>query len=288
MTRYLEYSFSSDPDAHGTMVDGEGDGFLARVGAWCSGQPAAERWHEAVARFTRTTGARHFYLKVDWRHGRAARWTIYGRYPEPVERRALDLALCAPASFRWNGAPPHDLSAILGDGGRWMIGLRGSADGSLATSLYVRILRPRARFVADQLPLLSARLALPDSVAATVAATLSPITGLAYPAWIGIDSPTDDRPAVLKIDVAGIVLGQALSFAAAAGASPRCLTRLAGAARGMRVDVATYLGTKFAAQGFAGWKLYMEAHPTVVGIPRGPRLRDGLWGLPPTAAVQPW
>jgi hypothetical protein len=91
---------------------------------------------------------------------------------------------------------------------------------------------------------------------------------------IGVDagSDTDPRAATLKFNPSNIPLEQALAFLAEKGASIARLEQLGALAQTLRGSLVSYLGVRYDARGFSGWRTYFSTRPCQIGSSAVPRV----------------
>jgi hypothetical protein len=271
--RAVEYSFGADADRYGTMLTGSGPEFLTRVRQFGESMEFALRWSGAIRRVVAQVQPQGFFFKVDWRNECIERLTLYCRFERAVDEAILRSALAAAAPLAWEGPQPNSIGRLLGESSPRIIGLRVDSKGRYSTALYFRIRVPRSQFMCDQLPPLLSQLSMPESVATQIDRSLASLLGSAYPPMLGIDTPHGQESAILKLDVAGVFLAEALAFVSRMGAPEVRVRELGCVGRALRLELLNYVGTKFGPRGYVGWKLYMPIRPQASAWTFGPALR---------------
>lgn len=262
LARELEYSHGNDAALEGIMLSGSGSAFLDRITEFSDSRQGGDQWSRAAKLFTNALQPDGFFFKVDWRGiNQVEQLTLYCRYRGPIGDRSFTDALRASTRFTWGGPPPSILAEAVNETGPCIIGLRIDGADRYRTALYFRLLGVRSQVLDDHLPTLLARLRIPSRVAVEVADTAGGLTAHLYPSMVGVDSPTDSVPTLVKLDVAGVFLRDAMAFAAHRGADPAHLAAIAAIARAARLQMVNYVGLKFGSNGYAGWKLYLPVRP---------------------------
>jgi hypothetical protein len=269
----VEYSFDEDVERHGTMLTGKGPEFLSRVRLFGESLEFARPWAVAIGQVVARVQPHGFFFKADWRNECIERLTLYCRFERPIDEEVLRSALAAAAPLAWEGPQPNSLGRLLGEPSPRIVGLRVDSNGGYSTALYFRIRVPRSQFMRDQLPPLLLQLSLPESMATQIDRSLASLLGSAYPPMLGIDTPRGQESAVLKLDVAGVFLAEALAFISRMGAPRKRVQELGCVGRALRLELLNYVGTKFGPTGYAGWKLYMPIRPQSSTWTIGPTLR---------------
>ncbi len=110
--QYVEYSVEEDPGRLGTMIFGDGD-FLDDVARFLPTFSGAEDWLRALRRFCSRAKPVNYLLKVDWREETIVAVSIYCRFIENINAKALADALADAPPLVWQG-PLHGRDSASG------------------------------------------------------------------------------------------------------------------------------------------------------------------------------
>jgi len=267
----VEYSFDAAPDRRGVMVGGK-PGFLTAVQQFAAGLPFAADWTWSTQRFTELVRPDAFLLRCDCRAEEIMAITLYCRFPMEPDDNAFCRYMRAARPFTWTGPSPGAIAALLGVPGPRGIGFRVDATGDRQTALYYRVQADTGKLPPEVLPQLVRVCGLPESLAETIGADIHSLYPPGPVGVIGVDCGEDGWAKALKFDPANVPLSKALSFLGARLASVARMEELSSVARSLRAQWVSYLGAKYGAEGFAGWRVYFSVRPDLLPGPLLPRI----------------
>lgn len=274
--RQIEYTFGEDPAEVGALIVGLGSDFLARVGRFSNALLNGQEWARSIVSFTGSAEPLLYYLKVDRDGADVKRATLYSRFADPVPEATLEAALSPSVMSLWKGPSPHEIGRLVETKGPWCIGLRVEADGQCGLSMYYEVDARRDDFRDRLLGPLVAGLGWPGEIAGRIAADLPAIYEPGKLGVLGLASGAGAEGLTLKLDAFDVPLRRALAYVAGKGASAARLSELASTVQRLGAGRVSYVGSKYDANGFGGWKLYVAVRPLHHAAALAPRLVSAL------------
>lgn len=267
----VEYSFDTVPDRRGLMVGGK-QGFLVSVGQFAAGLPFAADWMWAVQHFTAVVHPDAYLLRADCRAEEVIAITLYCRFPMEPDDHVFLRYMDAARPFAWTGPSPASIAATLGLPGPRGICFRVDENGHRQTALYYRVEADNASLPPDVLPQLVRVCRLPEGLAETISADIHALYPPGPVGVIGVDGGEDGRAEALKFDPANVPVSKAITFLGTKHVSAARIADLSSVARSLRAQWVSYLGAKYGAEGFAGWRVYFSVRPNLLAVPLVPRI----------------
>ncbi len=267
----IEYSFDANLDRHGVTVRG-GDGFAGVVGEFARSTPFAAQWAWAIQRFDRRVQPDSFLFRVDWCADAVLALSLYCRFRHEPSDEAYADAMQAARPHVWQGPAPGVLAAVLGVPGPRGVGFRVHRSGALRVSAYFRVDSPVTILGPDALDRLMDASSFPAEVADRILADLEQIHPVGLAGIVGVDAGSPERGHALKFNSPDVPLANALAFLSSRGAEPAALARLGIVSRALRSPSVSYLGTRYDAAGFTGWRAYFSAEPAQHATAEAPRV----------------
>jgi hypothetical protein len=266
----LEYSFGEDAAVVGVMTAGAGD-FVQRAAAFAASLPYAREWRRQVLAFAAAVHPLNYLIRADWRGRAIGDVTLYCRFPLAIPQDQVQHALSDAGFDEWSGPDAWDLARLLGLDAPTGIALRIDGSGRSHAAVYYRVEMAAAEFFGRALRLLLARLSFGAESNAMLEYDFPRLHTGNVTGVVGIDGGTH---AALKIDPANVPLPVALEFFRRRGASEQRVRQLAHVARSLAARRASYVGMKYDAAGFRGWKLYLSLMPCAMPNALAPVLDD--------------
>jgi hypothetical protein len=232
----------------------------------------AGEWAWAVSQFARLARPDAYLLRVDWLGRGVQSISLYCRFPREPDDVMFAELLAAAQPFRWRGPAPHDVASVLQLPGPRGVGLRVDALRRLHMALYFRVPASVTSLEEETVERLVDVCGYPESVAESVRTDLRVLYHGRAAGVIGVDAGSDHRAAALKFNPSNVPLDQALTFLAAKGASAARLEQLGALAQTLRGSLVSYLGVRYDANGFSGWRTYFSAQPRRIGSAGVPRV----------------
>jgi len=253
----VEYSIDHRPGVHGITVPLRGaiHAELGRVAA-AAGFPGT--WLSTVSRLLDAMLPDTVLLRIDTDGLRIGALTAYLRFTREPEAATLQALLAAASRLAAQPAPLAALAQALRCPGARGLGVRTGVDGAERLSVYFRVERDLQSFGADTVRDLADVFGWPGAHCAELAQALRALHPGGSVGVIGTDLDAGGAPQTLKCDPANVPLARALPFLLAHGADmERCLALC----RTLRARTLSYLGVKYDATGFAGWRAYFSCRP---------------------------
>jgi hypothetical protein len=265
----VEYSIDDDPRRRATTVAGGAD-FSGRVRNFASELPFAAVWMWAVDRFVEQVRPDSYLLRVDWQGETPLAVTIYCHFPIEPDTRTFAAAIRAAHPIAWTGPDAGAIAAALGVRGPRGVGLRVIATGSCSAAVYFRV--PETRHV-DGVRALSALSELLRFPAALTEGIHEDLRGLSYTSGgvVGV-GPDENEHVCLKLNPPNVATARALAFLTAKGAPLARLDAINDLAISLRAESLSYLGVRYDAEGFKGWRAYFSLDSYRVAVPLQPRI----------------
>jgi hypothetical protein len=288
----VELSFGADPERHGTMTNGQGQGVLDAIESYAQtvpfAAPVAGGWVDHVLRFCADTEPFGFFCKVDWHRNEAERLTVYCRYRNgSVEQGRLEES-SRVHGFAWPTAALKSVRAAFGTE-PFLVGLRVDRDGRRQLSVYYVVKPSFDGLVSELVPALTGACGLPSGVPERAAADLrqlhEPDTFDRLGVELGVQCSEDGH---LRATVYLREIGHetALRFVDAG-------RRLVELTEALPTKHFLYVGVRYDRTGRSGWKLYTLLRPVrpidelpLAGPPDAGLLNSGFRG-PATGATLP-
>ncbi|MFN0128334.1 MAG: hypothetical protein ACKV19_16800 [Verrucomicrobiales bacterium] len=270
----VEYSYDSVGSRHGVMISGS-SAMLDRVGQFASGLPYAGDWAWAMRRFSGNVRPDAFLLRIDCSGERVAGLTLYCRFPTVLTDESFDLALSTARPFQWLGPAPSILATTLGVPGPRGVGFRVSEDGEHKTALYFKLGGNSRSLGSEPLAQLATHCGLPEELAQTIREDIQGLYPQGPIGVVGFDSSDTSGKTTLKFDPANVPLRQTFNFLRGKGTDEQRISELTDTADSLRAMWVSYLGVKYNAQGFVGWRVYFSVKPGRVPAPDAPSISVG-------------
>ncbi|HZT60796.1 MAG TPA: hypothetical protein VFA21_19490 [Pyrinomonadaceae bacterium] len=256
----IEYSFAEDVNTFGTMVPGDVS-LLTRLEEFVAGTLFGGDWLVAVSRIAEYVRPDAYLFKVDWCQGLALALTLYFRFPQPPDEATFKATMIRARPFRWLGPSPQAVAASLKVPGPRGMGVRMDWRGRGHVAVYYRVTDDVREFGPRLVQLLRV-CGLPEGHAPLIEQDLRPLYAPGEVGVIGIDGGASEYTVgSLKLDPANVPFYKAWSFLAAKGVSAPTLAALKELSNTLRAGSLSYLGAKYNADGFAGWKAYFSTEP---------------------------
>jgi hypothetical protein len=262
INRHVEYSFDEDLTSQGTMIVGTGEDFFARVQRFSRVLPHGQIWMQAVEQFVKCTNPSAYFLRVDGNSINIDDVTFYSRFFTPIDEKTLTTALSQLSSFNWTGPPPHEFGYVVESEGPQGVGLRIDTDGQCSMAIYYDVSANRDDFCKRLLSPLVAYLGCPDQVATLIAEDVSALYSSEKMGVLGLGVDSTSSTPTLKLDAYNIALGRALTFVASKGTPSTSMSQLTHVMQCLRSEHLNYVGIKYSARGFIGWKFYIAVQPS--------------------------
>jgi hypothetical protein len=272
----VEFSFDEDPSGHTTMVKGD-RGFFGPVARFARSVDFAAGLIWAASRFVEAVVPDAYLLRVDWRDGAATAVSLYCRFPRTPDVAAFEAALATAWPLHWSGPAPHAVAAALGVAGPRGVGLRADAMGRERVALYFTVDGFAGDFESARLAGLVAAVGFADTVTEVIRADVRELFSEGPVGVIGIDPGREAAAGGLKLNPANVPVETAMAFLARKGAAPDRLEQLRQTARALRATSLSYVGVRYDAAGYAGWRVYLTVIPRRTSAP----------GLPAVAVDDP-
>jgi hypothetical protein len=268
----VEYRFDADRTGHTTMVRGA-EGFFPQVEAFASSVEFAGDFMWSVARFVDVVGPDSYLLRADWRGPDCDALSLYCRYRRVPDETGFDSSLALAWPMRWTGPSPHAVATALGVDGPRGLGFRVDDRGRQRVALYFKVDRFVGDFDSDALDRVTAAVGFSSAVAESIRADLRDLFASGPVGVIGVDPGRAEAEAGgLKLNPANISVDQALAFLTAKGADSHRIAEIRDIARALRAASLSYLGIRYDATGFAGWRTYMSVVPRQYRSPGMPQV----------------
>ena len=262
INRHVEYSFDEDLNSQGTMIVGTGEDFLAKVQRFSKLLPHSHTWAQDVETFVKCANPPAYFLRVDGSSTDINDVTFYTRFFTPIDEVTLTSALSQLSAFNWTGAPPHEFGDVVESEGPQGVGLRIDASGECSMAIYYDVHSNRDDFCNRLLKPLVAYLGWNDQIVSTINEDIFALYPPGKIGVIGVGMDSKGSIASLKLDANDIALDQALSFIANKGTPSSRLSQLTQVLQGLCSKRLNYVGVKYSASGFSGWKCYIAVQPS--------------------------
>ncbi|MEV0115914.1 hypothetical protein AB0H77_22140 [Streptomyces sp. NPDC050844] len=275
----VELSFDEDPHARTAMVAG-GPELAAAALEFSTDLPFAALWAWSTARFVSAVGPDAHLFRVDW-HGETVRaLSLYCRFPKEPDDTEFASALSTAAPVAWTGPPPGVIAQALGVAGPRGLVLRVDGKGHVRVALYYRVPLPASALPPSAVEWLLLSTGLPTSVGDILERDMRELFGHGPVGIVGLDAAPDGGAGALKLNPANVPTAQALRFLAQHGASESRTAELGFIARTLRARWVSYLGVRYNAHGWAGWRIYFSIEPWRLRAPGAPDLVTDRSSLP--------
>jgi hypothetical protein len=261
INRHVEYSFDEDPTSQGTMTVGSGEGFLARVQRFSKDLPYGQIWTQDVETFVKCANPPAYFLRVDGNSTDINDVTFYSRFFTPIDKATLTATLSQLSTFSWTGPPPHEFGHVVESEGPQGVGLRIDTDGQCSIAIYYNVVANRDDFCKRLLRPLVKYLGWTDQVATLIAEDVFALYSSGKMGVVGLGADSTGSTPTLKLDAFNVALGHALEFLVSKGTASSCVSRLAHTVHSLRSEHLNYVGIKYNASGFIGWKFYVALQP---------------------------
>jgi hypothetical protein len=268
----VEYSFDADRTRHTTMVRGA-EGFFPQVEAFASSVEFAGDFTWSVARFVDAVAPDSYLLRADWRSTECDALSLYCRYRRVPDEASFNSALALAWPMRWTGPAPHVVAAALGVDGPRGLGFRVDDRGRHRVALYFKVDRFVGDFDSASLDHVTAAVGFSSAVAESIRTDLRDLFVSGPVGVIGVDPGGAEGVAGgLKLNPSNISVDRALAFLTAKGADSHRIAEIREIARALRAASLSYLGIRYDASGFAGWRTYMSVVPRQYRSPGMPQV----------------
>ena len=275
--RATEYSFDARPGWHGTMVAG-GPGFFDSIAAYAGGLSFAADWLWQLRRFVAAANPDSYLFRVDWFEGVPRKLTAYCRFPVEPDAASFDRAVERIGPTRWTGPSTDAVAGALGLEGPRGIGFEVDLGGVPDLSTYFRVPADTRALPNGATARLAAAAGLDAALADHIERDLRALYTGGTVGVIGVDNGLDGQTDALKFNPPNVALETAIEFLAAKGARPSRIADIVTVAHALRARWMSYLGVRYGAAGFAGWRVYLSVAPQRFPPPLAPR-----WAVEPDA-----
>jgi hypothetical protein len=253
----VEYSFDEQEGRHGTTVRGD-PGFVSYVEELAAAAPVAGEWAWAARRFADYVRPDSYLLRVDWEDDVIDCLSLYCRFPREPSDVEFDAAMERAKPLHWSGPSPRRVAEVLGQPGPRGVGLRVDRAGRHHVAVYYTVATVIERLPAAAIEQLIDVCGLPGALVETVHSDVASLYPPPGPVGvIGIDA----GPTAIKLNPANVPFERAFAFMTARGAAATRIRGLREIANALRARWLTYLGVRYAARGFSGWKAYFSTVP---------------------------
>ena len=265
----VEYSVDDDPRRQAITVAG-GAGFPSRVRNFASRLPFAAAWMWTIDRFVEQVRPDSYLFRVDWQGETPLAVTIYCHFPIEPDSPTFAAAIRAAHPVAWTGPDAGAVAAALGVHGPRGVGLRVIATGSCSAAAYFRVPETRHAEGVRVLSALSQVLRFPAPLTEAIEEDL---LGLSYTSGgvVGV-GPDEDGRICLKLNPPNVVTARAFAFLAGKGAPSARIDAINDLAISLRAESLSYLGVRYDADGFKGWRAYFSLDSYRVAVPLEPRI----------------
>jgi len=233
-----------------------------------------------MRRFANHVRPDSYLLRADWRGGEAEGVTLYCRFPREPRDDEFVMALARAGPLCWGGPPPSVLAAALGVPGPRGVGVRVDRAGRCQVAAYFRIPASVAALSAQTVDAVVGACGLPGTLAPEIRRDVHALYVGGTVGVVGV-GPGPAGPAMtLKLNPPNVPVGRAFTFLNARGAPAARLEAIASVVRSLRAELVNYLGVRYDACGFAGWRVYLSVAPGSFPIAGGVRLAVEHSGIP--------
>jgi hypothetical protein len=267
----VEYSFDATAGRFGVMVGGK-QGFLRAVEWLASGLPFAADWAWTVQRFTALVNPDAFLLRVDCQRETITALTLYSRFPAEPDCATFRRYMQAARPFEWRGPEPGAVAAVLGVPGPRGIAFRVNTRMEPQTAVYYRVPAETVDLSSTVLPRLVEVCGLPETLSGRIGADIHALYPRGPVGVVGMDSGQGGCTPALKFNPANVPLSKAISFLSAKQAPAEMIAKISEVANSLRAQWMSYLGAKYNAEGFAGWRAYFSVRPDMLNAPLLPAI----------------
>jgi hypothetical protein len=267
--RGVEYSVDDDPRRHAVTVAGS-TSFIDIVRGFAGGLPFATGWTWGIDRFVEQVRPDAYLFRVDWQGEHPVAVTLYCRFPIEPDSSAFAAAMRAAYPIPWEGPDPGIAAAALGIPGPRGVGLRVVATGSCSAAVYFRVPEIRPAEANSVLAAVVEALHLPLHLAEAVQEDLR---GLSSTSGGVVGIGTDAEGVVsLKLNPPNVPTARAFAFLLDKGAHEARIDAISNLAISLRAASLSYLGVRYGADGFTGWRAYLSLEPYRIAVPMIPRI----------------
>lgn len=261
INRHVEYSFDEDLTSQGTMTVGAGEAFLAKVQHFSKVLPHGQIWIQDIETFIKCANPPAYFLRVDGNSTVINDVTFYSRFFTPIDEATLTTALSQLSTFNWTGPSPHELSHVVESEGPQGVGLRIDTDGECSMAIYYGVTANRDDFCKRLLSPLVKYLGWTDHVATLIAEDVFALYSSGMMGVVGLGADNKGSTLALKLDAFNVGLGHALEFLLSKKTVSSYVSQLAHTVHSLRAENLNYVGIKYNASGFIGWKFYVALQP---------------------------
>jgi hypothetical protein len=273
----VEYSMDVDPRRHAVTVAGDA-GLVDSVRGFAGSLLFAGAWAWAMDRYVEQVRPDAFLFRVDWQGEQPLAATLYCRFPVEPDSSAFATAMRAAHPIVWRGPDPHAVASALGVPGPRGIGLRVIATGSCSAAVYFRVPDIRPAQASRVLTALVDALRLPVHLAEDVEEDLRGLSSASGGVvGVGVDEETGTS---LKLNPPNVPMGRAFAFLRDKGAGAERIDAIRNLALSLRADSLSYLGIRYGAHGFTGWRAYLSLETYRIAVPLQPRITLERGALP--------
>ncbi|MCA9499518.1 MAG: hypothetical protein KC588_10030 [Nitrospira sp.] len=266
-----------DPRRHTITVAGNAE-IMDAVRGFAGSLPFAADWMWAVDRFVDHVQPNAFLFRVDWQGEHPLAATLYCRFRIEPASRAFEEAIRTAYPIRWTGPDPAPVAAVLRVAGPRGVGLRVVATGACTAAVYFRVPEIHPSQAAPMVTALVGALGLPCHVPLLIEEDIRGLSS-ASGGVVGF-GPDGEGEVTLKLNPPNVPIARALAFLAAKGASATRLDAIRNLAVSLHATSFSYLGMRYGANGFAGWRVYLSLEPFRLSVPMAPRLTLERRALP--------
>ena len=273
--RGVEYSLDDDPRRHAIAVarnsglTDDGD-FLDTVREFTADLPFAAPWLWAIDRYATQVRPDAYLFRVDWQGEIPIAATLYCRFPVEPDAQDFAAAMQAAHPILWQGPDPKPIAVALGVAGPRGVGLRVIATGTCSAAVYFRAPEIRRAEARPVIGAITEALGLPDDLAEAIEEDLRGLSSTSG-GVIGV-GPDSDGSLTLKLNPPNVPVQQGLAFLAGRGVPAARIAAVRDLATSFRAASLSYLGVRYAASGFTGWRAYLSVEPARLPVPLQPRL----------------
>ncbi len=257
----VEFSVGDALGSHSTMVPAS-TALLGDLAEWVAAYPFTEAWFVAVQRLTAQVAPDAALFRIDWVGADPDALTWYLRFPEPPDQAMFQGAMLHARPWRWIGPDPGGVAGALGLPGPRGVALRVDSTGRARTAIYYRIWSTVGGPAQPAPGRLFDACGLSAGIAEQVAADLGVLGTSGEVEVIGLDQGEEEETVgALKLDPGDVPVPVALGLLASKGVSGGARSRVERLATSLRARALSYLGLKYTAAGFAGWRAYFSSEP---------------------------
>jgi hypothetical protein len=259
--RSVEFSVSDDLRSHSTLVPA-GEDLLRDVEQWAGAYAFCDVWLVAVRRLTAGLRPDAALFRIDWTDDVPTAFTWYFRFPAPPGDQEFHAVLRSARPLGWIGPGPQAVATALGVPGPRGVALRVDASGKARSAVYYRVDGSSFREPRAVLPRLLEACGLPGERAEEIERDVAALRPRAGVEVVGIDEGIDaGAVGAVKLDPADVPVTPALRWLASRGATDAVRGRVESMAASLHARTLSYVGLKYAAAGFAGWRAYYSSEP---------------------------